>query len=95
MPEVGLGEIVLWYPGGDKNAGPHPGIVTRIAFRTICLNLISPAFMNFAIKDGVRHMDDPEIKEAERHEMGGWDFTPLAKELRRLIEASPRPKPVK
>lgn len=75
-----LGDIVLWYDHADKYGEPHPAIVTAIGLNNcICVNIFDPTRFNTVIKDGVRHIDDPDAQREEMKSSGGWDFRPRDK----------------
>jgi hypothetical protein len=75
MPQVREGQIVDWFHGGDSNGPPIPAIVTKVNTGHVALNVIQPNITNFKALDGVRHVDDPQAKEWELVEQGGWRHT--------------------
>jgi hypothetical protein len=90
MPFVELNMSVLWYPDGDSRQQPHPAFVTAVGHDSVCVNIMAHNSYNFLIRDGVRHVSDPRIKDAERRESGAWDYTPFVKRLLALLmELSP------
>ncbi len=85
-----LGQIVFWYPHGVRTGAPHVAIVTGVAVKSLNLNILSPMSYNFLIRDGVRHMSDPDAKKPELLECGAWEHTPdtlRAVELERMVAA--------
>jgi hypothetical protein len=77
-PEIG--DIVLWFDHADKSSSPHPAIVTAIGMQNcVCLNIFDPTRFNTVIRDGVRHIDDPDAQREELKSAGGWDFRPKEK----------------
>lgn len=79
MDHVYIGDIVLWYPDGDKGCDPHPAVVTHIGTHALTLNIMGPDVRNFEIKDGVHHIDDPYCRRVETMDAGGWDHTARTK----------------
>jgi hypothetical protein len=77
MPPITLGAIVLWYPNGVTSVAPLPAVVTRLNFRSVGLSIIAPDTHNFLLRDGVRHIDDPELKRdiVRNAEEGAWEYT--------------------
>ena len=94
MPDVGLGQIVFWYPQGEISQEPHVAIVTRVAPNSLCLNILEPTNYNFRIADGVRHASDPRVKEKTPDIVGhggnpgsgAWAHTPWHLELLTRLE---------
>lgn len=85
-PEILKGDLVLWYPDGDKTQDPYPALVTRLGYDTLNLNIFDPNSYNMRIRDGVRWIDDPRAKSPELREAGGWDLSPQAVLIRDLQE---------
>jgi hypothetical protein len=84
MPTVEVGDIVYWFPHGSYSE-PTAAIVSRLGHDNICVNLVSPNMHNFALRDGVRHVSDPNNSVAA-NEGGRWDYTPKAKWYAELEE---------
>ena len=76
MPPVKLGCIVLWYEGGVKAPDrlPKPAIVTGAFPRNVSLSVFEIGAFNSRPFEGVRHIDDPDMREADRLENGAWDY---------------------
>ena len=87
MPPVEVGQIVHWYPDGDRNQQPHAAIVTRVANRTVSLNTVVPSILNFLPREGVRHVNDPDARQVEFRENGAWDYTKQHREHLELLRA--------
>lgn len=85
-PTASLGDVVYWYPHGDLAVPPFAAVVTKVSAMSLCLNLFDPSSYNMLIRDGVKHVTDPTLRDPERREMGAWDFPPAVKRLRRLEE---------
>jgi hypothetical protein len=83
MPAISIGAIVLWYPNGARSVPPLPAIVTRINPRSLGLSIFAPDTHNLMLRDGVRHLDDPEFRKdpVRMGEEGGWDYTEESKAL--------------
>lgn len=90
MPEVNLGDIVLWSyrPGGD----PAPAFVTQVGQEAIGLVYFPPDSRVGTPRDGVRHVSDPAAARVES-DAGVFDFTATHKRLLALADApAPRPR---
>ncbi len=93
---VEVGDIVLWYDHADRNYNPNPAIVTAIGLNDcLCLNVFDPTRFNTVIYDGVRHIDDPEVKREEIKLAGGWDYKPKNKPYPVPPPDEDLPKPAK
>ncbi len=86
VPETDLGQMVYWYPHGAKTNSPHAAFVTKRGHDSVCLAILHPNSHNFTIRDGVRHVSDPRVKQVEFLESGGWDHTPATLRLQKLEE---------
>lgn len=93
MPDVELGQIVLWYEGASRGVKPRAAIVSqvngqrrdgRLEARSVALNLIEPNLHNMPLREGVRHVEDPDIGESDRTEAGAWAYTPQTMRLMEL-----------
>lgn len=78
MPPVEIGQIVHWHPDHEslKSGRPVPGVVLRIAERTILVQLFDEEVAEKLYRDGVRHFDDPLRNEHSIRECGIWVHTP-------------------
>lgn len=88
MPPADVGQAVYWYIDGRAQGEPYPALVTRRANRgvdTVGLAVMTPDSRLFMLREGVRHCDDPRLKEAERVESGCWDYTDRDKKLQGLL----------
>jgi hypothetical protein len=87
MPEIKIGTLVLFYVGADRTQVPAAAMVTGIGQRNVILSVFQPNTYNLLIRDGVRHMNDPDLNHnADIREMGGWDYTDDYKLLLELKE---------
>jgi hypothetical protein len=81
MPEIAIGESVIWYPSGrltDRNA--RPGIVHRVNFGSISIWVVGAN-----IRESVKHASDPRLERSgEQRESGCWDFSPAVLKLAEL-----------
>jgi hypothetical protein len=90
MPEIRVGTVVLFYVGADRNQVPQAAMVTGVGHRNLVLSVFAPNTYNLLIRDGVRHMHDPDLlHNVDTREMGGWDYT---HEHRMLIELQEKVK---
>jgi hypothetical protein len=86
MAKAEIGEVVWWYPDGDKAASPHPAVVTAAGEHALTLNVMGPDIKTFRIEDGVHHIDDPACRRLETRDSGGWDHTERTKRLEKLFK---------
>lgn len=87
MPPVEVGEVVLFYPDGDKKNDPSPAVVTHIGEQALALAAIVQDTQNLNPLYGVRHVADPSLVKADVRSHGAWDYGPVHKELRELKKA--------
>lgn len=73
IPAVRLGDVVLWYPGGEIDQEPHVGIVVGVGNDNICINTFSQHDRVMYLHDGVRHVCDPRARSDDLREAGGWE----------------------
>ena len=83
MPEVEVGDIVLWRQGLDS--APTPAIVTALGHSAVNLSVFNPSYANMYTVDGVKHVDDPAASIDLQEELGNWDYTPRDKRLREQL----------
>ena len=89
MPPAEVGLPVYWYPSGSKADKPHAAFVSGAANRSLSLNILSPTTYNYLLRDGVRHVSDPDAKRVEFQESGAWDYVPWYKaflDMQKVIE---------
>ena len=89
MPEVGIGAIVWWHGTGKRSRehGPIAAMVTKVNHRSVALSIVDSSNAMFKIRDGVRHVDDPDTNDSERYEDGCWDFTDEHRRLGKLEQS--------
>lgn len=101
MPKIRVGDIVLHHQGGTRAPGARPAMVVQVNNinektspngTSLALAVFDPASYNLAIRDGVRHVDDPmvRIQSDETRSQGVWDLTPQSleiAELRKIVAA--------
>lgn len=85
MPMPFIGQIVWWYEGGNESQEPAAAVVTRISGCSLNLNIFDPQSYNQRIRDGVRHIADTNVKDADKVDSGCWDFTPHDKAVKRML----------
>ncbi len=85
MPRVYIGQIVCWYEGGSKGREPQAAIVTATHQRSLNLNIFDQRSYNMRVRDGVRHLNDPDARDSEKIEVGLWDFTARDKDINKVI----------
>ncbi len=84
MPSIEPGEIVVWAYTPDAES--YAAIVTRVGNNAISLFMIPPDSRRGELKDGVRHVDDPDLPRL-MSEGGCWRDTrsmALLRDLGRL-----------
>lgn len=91
MPEIELGEQVLYHPNPLNLNSPSMGWVSRRpGTQTICV-LVFSENTGFVEKPSVRHVDDPGLQEnAAWREWGAWELHQNTAMLRRLKTMLPR-----
>lgn len=85
MPEVQVGEIVVYYPEGLRHAG-RPAVVTHVGADTLALSVIEKDAFGFAPVDGVRHHTDPALANPEARANGSWEEGPTRKQFEHAID---------
>lgn len=86
MPKVSVGMNILWWHDGNKNGKPHVGIVCKIGTNNnIDISVVRLANTSLFPVTGSRHVDDPDAKEYDRTNAGGWDLTEETKEVRKAL----------
>ncbi len=93
MPEVGIGDLVLWYDDPFNTSGPAVmGWVVEKPGRESISILAFSQTAGFVEKKSVRHKDDPFWKESEMaqnwQQWGSWDYHPstaMLKELKSMM----------
>ena len=82
-PKVEVGQVVNWWAYGEDNGRPPvPAIVVAVGTRTVHLAVFSTMRKTVDIKDGVRHVKDPDAKRPEFVEVGAWSHTSLEARLK-------------
>lgn len=84
MPAVEPGTIVRWHPGGGTDW--VPAVVSKLNgtpghSRHVVVNIIQSNLLNFQVRDAVRHVDDPDVREDEKSDSGTWSYTDQHKRL--------------
>jgi hypothetical protein len=86
MKQPELGDLVYWYPDGQRSDKPFVAVVTGIGVgSSVCLNIIDPFSHNMHLRDGVRHINDKAALQEELRLSGSWDYTPQSKQLYALL----------
>lgn len=71
-PAARLGDMVLWFPGGDPSQAPHVGLVTAVGLDALDINTFAPSMVACTPREGARHISDPRARSVELQEAGGW-----------------------
>jgi hypothetical protein len=86
MPSIEVGEVVVW--SHNAQTEPNAAIVTRVGQKAISVVFFSADSRRPEVRDGVRHVSDPELaKIMNREESGVWWDTrtmTLLREMGRL-----------
>lgn len=90
LPNIEVGEVVLWYPTANRYEEPAVAFVTHRGERTLALSVIVKDMPTLHCVDGVRHVDDPALLKIKDPPAGAWDFKPSRKP-----EGVKQPDPVK
>ncbi len=85
QPAAEVGMPVLWFPYGDNANGVFPATVVKVNNQTLTLAVMTPDSLNLLVKEGVRHMSDPQARQAELRDQGGWAFPEWFMQLQRLL----------
>ena len=87
-PHVNIGDTVLWFQGGIRDARrvPMPAFVTRINVGSLGLNVINCNNQMMQCAEGVKHIDDKTAQESERIMDGAWDITDSAREMQEWMQ---------
>lgn len=76
MPTALLGPC-LWYHA--KNEEPMLGMITQTGYRSVMVSILAPDNRGLLVKDGVRHLSDPDLFNMPEHKEGCWDYVEEAK----------------
>jgi len=72
MPNIFVGDMVLWYHAADRTTAPRPAVVTHVGAETIACSVFEKDSVTMRCMDGVRHLDDPTTQIPEAREAGAW-----------------------
>lgn len=74
QPDVHIGQVVLWFPDGNREVIGTPCVITKFNEINVTLHdLLAPA--GTGRRRGVRHCDDPILQRSpDSIANGGWDF---------------------
>lgn len=72
MPKPSLGPC-RYYQTSDSEA--CAAMITSVGDNFVTLAVYPPENRSFITRDGVRHTDDPFLKQFPLYENGTWDFT--------------------
>lgn len=86
MPQPSVGDAVLFATDVASFNNPCLGlIISPPGDSAVTLAVLSPSGM--MIRSGVKHVDDPGWKQDNHwHNLGVWDFAPVTKNIRSLME---------
>ncbi len=74
MPKPRIGDTVLWHDDLESENPPMPAWVTRVSEDCLDLSILEHGVPKPLLKDGVRHINDPDKAKIKRLEAGCWDF---------------------
>lgn len=85
VPEVGLGEEVLWFPDPQNMQSPHMARVVRIEAKAVCVEVTQHNSLSRFYRWDVRHADDPILKDNEELRRNGcWKEGPMRVRIQEL-----------
>lgn len=84
MPEVEIGEPVLWFSDADVTREGRPAVVTQVQPDSVCVAVFEKDAVSIQPVDGVRHVSDPVLAKYEARSDGAWDYSPHGQRLREL-----------
>jgi hypothetical protein len=86
MPQPSIGDAVLYAPDvNSMNRAVLGLIISPPGDSAVTLAVLSPSGM--MIRSGVKHIDDPGWKQENFwKDLGVWDFAPVTKSIRALME---------
>lgn len=88
MPDVYVGQTVLWYADVTGNCSPYAAIVTETSHDCICLTAFGSGYYNGSPVSGVRHKLDPKAQKEGNRDVGVWDHTDYTKKIEQYKKAS-------
>lgn len=88
-PAVEVGQVVLWSFGPGSGEVPGVAVVTKVGSTSINCCVHHESTRDHINKTGVRHKDDPFLKDMPLHSAGCWDLTPRDKRVDALLAAFP------
>ncbi len=73
MPKPRIGDTVLWHDDLESENPPMPAWVTRVSEDCLDLSILEHGVPKPLLKDGVRHINDPDKAKIKRLEAGCWE----------------------
>jgi hypothetical protein len=91
MPEIELGDMILYHPNPAVLKNPILGWVSRRPGSQTVYALVFTENAGFVEKPSVRHVDDPGLKEnAAWAEWGAWEHHPQTALLKKFKALLPK-----
>lgn len=72
MPKIAIGHPVRWF--ADATSDACAALVTQVGTKGISVSVFHPSQYNATLKDGVRHISDPNREKALITDEGLWDY---------------------
>jgi hypothetical protein len=85
MPQVHVGQVVLWYHDRTRSGGCAPAIVTQAGDRALGLIMFPTDSRAGTPRSGVRHWSDPDLATMQP-DGGVWDDTAETRWLLDVLE---------
>lgn len=79
-----VGDVVLWFRGGEESHAPRAAIVLRIDGERADLNLLDFGLKDMIPQDGVYHADSKAVTEGQKEHAGTWRPRPEDSLFRQL-----------
>lgn len=79
QPWVEVGMTVLWFAERSGSNPPSPGLVTEVHDQTITANVFDQSTIGGVPKQGIRHKNDPRLRDHVDNDAGCWDYRTIDK----------------
>jgi len=78
MPTARLGECLWFHTPGEE---AMPATITQVGGRSVMVSIHAPDNRGHLVRDGVRHVNDPELASMPAHDSGCWDYTAYQRDV--------------
>ncbi len=86
---LGIGDPVIWFRDGTRNAMPYPAFVSgkHLEGLSLDITIFAPGQTRVdRTENGVRHIDNPDNNIHQMREIGAFDLTEATKALLALVD---------